>query len=479
MGVQSLYGERAAGSSDLLAIGFGTTVAMWAVGYVGHMPLTDVPPVVFVTLMLACLVAGGWVVGSKTRRGIAGGLGLGLIVALLNLMILGSTLRAPNTGQIVPQAWLWVPGYFVVSLALAAAGAAAGTACCSPRSPAVRGAMGEGQVVRTVDWLVGLAWTACLATLLLIAIGGLVTGFRAGMAVPDWPNTWGSNMFLYPLAKMTGGVFYEHAHRLLGSLVGLTTLTLAVLLSLDRRSIGGLVLIWIVGVCVGLQGVVGGYRVTHNSPHLAVIHGFFAHVILAGMVGVAVLLARSHSSRSAVMEDITAERDSYVPNATDGFLATLLVLAILGQTLMGTLVRQMDVGLLVHISMAMLVAVLAILVGVRLWGLYPQIAVFARGGVALMGVVILQLILGGISLVFRTPAAAESPSAETLRAGPNVLRPALDAVLTTAHQTVAAVLLAIATLLAFWVWRLVMTQSNEAPVTRIEAVTTTSGSDGR
>ncbi len=94
MGVQSLYGERAAGSSDLLAIGFGTTVAMWAVGYVGHMPLTDVPPVVFVTLMLACLVAGGWVVGSKTRRGVAGGLGLGLIVALLNLMILGSTLRA-------------------------------------------------------------------------------------------------------------------------------------------------------------------------------------------------------------------------------------------------------------------------------------------------------------------------------------------------------------------------------------------------
>ena len=465
MGVQSLHGERAAGLSDLLAIGFGTTVAMWAVGYVGHMPLTDVPPLAFVTLMLACLAAGGWVVGSKTHRGVAGGLGLGLIVALLNLLILGSTLREPNSGQIVPQAWLWVPGYFVVCLALATAGAAAGTACCSPRSPAVGhhvpmvGRMAEGQGVRAVDWLVGLAWTACLATVLLIAIGGLVTGFRAGMAVPDWPNTYGSNMFLYPLAKMTGGVFYEHAHRLLGSLVGLTTLTLAILLSLDRRSIGALVLIWIVGVCVGLQGVVGGYRVTHNSPHLAVIHGFFAHVILAGMVGVAVLLARPHSSRFAVMSSIAAERDAYVPNATDGFLATLLVLAILGQTLLGTLVRQMDVGLLMHISAAMLVAMLAILVGVRLWGLYPQIAVFARGGVALMGVVILQLILGGISLVFRTPAAAESPSAETLQAEANALRPAVDAVLTTAHQTVAAVLLAIATLLAFWAWRLVMSQT--------------------
>ena len=144
--------------------------------------------------------------------------------------------------------------------------------------------------MRAADWLVGFAWTACAATLLLISIGGLVTGFRAGMAVPDWPNTYGSNMFLYPLAKMTGGVFYEHAHRLLGSLVGLTTLVLAILLSiqrpLDRGPDSGLDR----GACVLLQGVMGGFRVTDNSTHLAVVHGFFAHVILAGMVGVAVLL---------------------------------------------------------------------------------------------------------------------------------------------------------------------------------------------
>ena len=149
-----------------------------------------------------------------------------------------------------------------------------------------------------------------------------------------------------------------------------------------------------------------------------------------------------------------------LPNETDGFLATLLVLAILGQTLLGTLVRQMDVGLMIHLSVAMLVAVLAIVVGVRLWGLYPQIAVFARGGVALMGVVILQLVLGGISLVFRTPPAAASPSAEQLLAQADALRPAVHAILTTAHQTTAAVLLAIATLLAFWAWRLVVMQGS-------------------
>ncbi|MGO9114214.1 MAG: COX15/CtaA family protein [Thermoguttaceae bacterium] len=483
MGVQSLDGEHAAGLSDLLAVGFGTTVAMWAVGYVGHMPLTDVSPAVFVSLMLVCLVAGGWVVGRKTRRGIHGGLGLGLIVALLNLLVLGSVksmLDEPNTGQIVPQAWLWVPGYFAVCLALASAGAAAGKASrehgAESREKSVHNPpipLGEGQGVKAVDWLLSFAWTACLATLLLISIGGLVTGFRAGMAVPDWPNTYGSNMFFYPLAKMTGGVFYEHAHRLLGSLVGLTTLTLAVLLSIDRRSIGALVLVWIVGLCVVLQGVVGGIRVTGNSTHLAVVHGFFAHVILAGMIGVAVLLAPRPLAQLRVGESAGKATS---PNETDVFLATFLVLAILGQTLLGTLVRQMDVGLMIHLSVAMLVAVLAILVGVRLWGLYPHITVFARGGVALMGVVILQLILGGISLVFRTPPAAASPSAEQLQAQANALCPAVHAILTTAHQTMAAVLLAIATLLAFWAWRLAVMQATaattESSVANAEAATT-------
>ncbi len=199
------------------------------------------------------------------------------------------------------------------------------------------------------------------------------------------------------------------------------------------------------------------------------MHGFFAHVILAGMVGVAVLLAPQ--SRTG------GNSSQALPSETDVFLATLLVLAILGQTLLGTLVRQMDVGLMIHLSVAMLVAVLAILVGVRLWGLYPQIAVFARGGVALMGVVILQLILGGISLVFRTPPLPKPPlSAEQLQAQADALQPAVHAILTTAHQTTAAVLLAIATLLAFWSWRFAVMQAAaapaEAPATNAEPVTT-------
>lgn len=60
-----------------------------------------------------------------------------------------------------------------------------------------------------------------LATLPLIFMGGLVTTKGAGMSVPDWPNTYGYNMFLFPPSLWIGGIFYEHTHRLLGTLVGL------------------------------------------------------------------------------------------------------------------------------------------------------------------------------------------------------------------------------------------------------------------
>jgi hypothetical protein len=94
-----------------------------------------------------------------------------------------------------------------------------------------------------------------------------------------------------------------------------------------------------------------------------------------------------------------------------------------------------------------------------------------------MGVVILQLILGGISLVFRTPAAKLSPSAEQLQVEPDALQPSTHAILTTAHQTTAAILLAIATLLAFWVWRLMAVQESdlttETPAANPETATTT------
>ena len=60
-----------------------------------------------------------------------------------------------------------------------------------------------------------------------MAVGGLVTSTGSGLAVPDWPNTYGYFMFTFPLSKMVGGIFYEHGHRLIASAVGFFTIMLA------------------------------------------------------------------------------------------------------------------------------------------------------------------------------------------------------------------------------------------------------------
>ena len=66
------------------------------------------------------------------------------------------------------------------------------------------------------------------ATLLLIAAGGMVTSTGSGLAVPDWPTTYGYSMFTFPLDKMVGGIFYEHGHRLIATTVGLLTIGLVI-----------------------------------------------------------------------------------------------------------------------------------------------------------------------------------------------------------------------------------------------------------
>src|SRR5438046_3755492 len=108
-------------------------------------------------------------------------------------------------------------------------------------------------MTRTTDnvWLSRFALLTAFATLVLICVGGLVTSHGAGMAVPDWPNTFGYNLFFFPVSQWVGGVFYEHTHRLVASGVGLLTTILAVWLWLkeSRRWLRWLGVIGFFSVC--------------------------------------------------------------------------------------------------------------------------------------------------------------------------------------------------------------------------------------
>ena len=76
-------------------------------------------------------------------------------------------------------------------------------------------------------WLHRYAKLVSAATVLLIVAGGLVTSTGSGLAVPDWPTSYGWNMFTFPMKHMVGGIFYEHGHRLIASGVGFLTIVLA------------------------------------------------------------------------------------------------------------------------------------------------------------------------------------------------------------------------------------------------------------
>jgi len=130
----------------------------------------------------------------------------------------------------------------------------------------------------------------------LLWVGGMVTSKGAGMSVPDWPNTFGYNMFLVPWERWApgtaGGVFWEHFHRLLGAWVGFVSLTLCgVAWFTDRRRWVKVVsTLLLVGIC--LQGIKGGLRVLDSSLTLAIAHGIFGQIVFTGSCLFALLTSK-------------------------------------------------------------------------------------------------------------------------------------------------------------------------------------------
>jgi cytochrome c oxidase assembly protein subunit 15 len=177
-----------------------------------------------------------------------------------------------------------------------------------------------------------------VSTLLLIFLGGLVKSHEAGLSVPDWPTTFGYNMFLYPISQWTGGVLYEHSHRLFASGVGMLTLILAGwLLFAERRR-------WlkVLGVCalvaVIVQGILGGVTVLLNLPALvSVSHGVLAQTFFMLTIVIAYALSREFSARRAN------------PTAPVGPALRTWTLAVTGliylQLILGAFMRHTESGL--------------------------------------------------------------------------------------------------------------------------------------
>jgi cytochrome c oxidase assembly protein subunit 15 len=232
-------------------------------------------------------------------------------------------------------------------------------------------------------WLHRFAVLTALATLVLLAAGGLVTSHGVGMAVPDWPNTYGYNMFAFPFSQWVGGIFFEHSHRLIAAFVGLLTTILAVwlwcretraairwsgilamatvilLMGIRQmpvyvalacaapimivfgfyRATAGPGLRWLGVIALAaviLQGVLGGLRVVWLKDEIGILHAALAQLFFVLVSAIALLT--SHWWRKGGWQSLV------VPSRVRRLMTAATVL-IFAQLIIGATMRHQHAGL--------------------------------------------------------------------------------------------------------------------------------------
>jgi cytochrome c oxidase assembly protein subunit 15 len=172
-------------------------------------------------------------------------------------------------------------------------------------------------------------------TVFLLLAGSLVTSTDSGLSVPDWPTTYGWNMFTFPPSKWVGGIFYEHGHRLIASGVGLLTIVLALWLWQQEprrwmRWLGVAALATVIA-----QGLLGGLTVLFFLPAaISTAHAALAEVFFCLTIAIALFTSPGWLAGSEAIEDATLRR-----------VATATTAMIYLQILVGATMRHLDAGL--------------------------------------------------------------------------------------------------------------------------------------
>ncbi|UYV12573.1 MAG: COX15/CtaA family protein [Phycisphaera sp.] len=413
-------------AGSVIVGGFGTAIAMWLTWLIGHQPWLDLPAAATGIAMLGWLVAGacfGGLHGGRRLGWLAGG-GTTLVAAMLNLLIMGSlvsesidgALPAEGSAGLTPSARMTMLGFLGASFVGGAVIGGASGLIARAREPRP-----------LATWAGRFAVVAAIAVAPLLLLGGLVTSTGSGLAVPDWPGTYGANMFLYPIALMADPrIFLEHTHRLFGSLVGITTISLAIFVwstrelrkkmdvpiaigvvvaigavlvaglrmhtsdALGGLAFGGIAVAVALGsvawfltalgkqrpaqaaaaliLMVSAQGVLGGTRVTEANPLLGTIHGVLGQAYFASMVMFAAWVSPTARNLRAL------ER----PRAWVRSGAWMLLAALLLQLVMGAMYRHGSMAaeprawagpaLHGHMTFSVIVVILASIVGFALIG---------------------------------------------------------------------------------------------------------------
>jgi cytochrome c oxidase assembly protein subunit 15 len=220
-------------------------------------------------------------------------------------------------------------------------------------------------------------------TLLLVVAGALVTSNDAGLAVPDWPLSYGSL-----LPPMVGGIFYEHGHRMVATFVGILTVALAVWLQLREprawmRKFG-----WAALAMVIVQGLLGGLTVLFFLPRpISIAHASLAQLFFCTTVAIALFTSRWWvSPAESQPEGAAADHLRRLTRLTAG--------AVFVQLVLGASFRHQAFGILPHIFWAVVVLALSIALSRRTRRDFPAVAALRHPAAIVAALVGVQILLG-------------------------------------------------------------------------------------
>jgi heme a synthase len=260
------------------------------------------------------------------------------------------------------------------------------------------------------------------STILLLAAGSLVTSTESGLSVPDWPTTYGWNMFTFPPSKWVGGIFYEHGHRLIASSVGFLTIVLAAWLwrADERRWLKRLGVVALAAVIV--QGILGGVTVLYFLPApVSTAHAALAEIFFCLTIAIALFTSKGWIHPGTPVDDRRLRT-----------AATATTALIYAQIIIGAAMRHTDAGLAIpdfpwmfgrvvpdHWSAAIavhfahrvgaLVVTLSILAtAAHVWYHHARRRELTRPALLLIALVAVQVTLGALTILSRRDIAINS-----------------------------------------------------------------------
>jgi heme a synthase len=244
-------------------------------------------------------------------------------------------------------------------------------------------------------WLHRYAVLLAVCTLFLVVAGASVTSKEAGLSVPDWPLSYGQVM-----PQMTGGVFFEHGHRMVATTVGFMTIILAVWLARVETRKWMKTLGFVALGAVIFQGLLGGLTVKLLlPPAVSISHACLAQLFFSLTVAIALFTSKTWQ------EGPEPVQDHGWPSLRS--LSILTPMMVLIQIALGAAFRHRAIGVLPHILFAMVVTLAVLFTATFVLHQFPEHRSLSTAAKASLGIVFLQVMLGIAAYYTRLQAAAE------------------------------------------------------------------------